>query len=101
MAKDIPGPSLPIRLVGDGIPVPCLDGRERPYVNLDAAASTSALGAVAQRVEEFLPWYSSVHRGTGYKSRQATGAYEQARAATLAFAARAPDGEDIAIICRN
>jgi selenocysteine lyase/cysteine desulfurase len=101
MANNIPGPSLPIRLVGDGLTVPCLDGRERPYVNLDAAASTSALGAVAQRVEEFLPWYSSVHRGTGYKSRQATGAYEQARAAALAFAGRTEASDDIAIICRN
>src|ERR1700694_236121 len=101
MAEDLPGPSLPIRLVGDGIPVPCLDGRERPYVNLDAAASTSALAAVAQRVQEFLPWYSSVHRGAGYKSRVATDAYEEARAAALAFAGRDPDGDDIAIICRN
>jgi selenocysteine lyase/cysteine desulfurase len=94
-------PGLPLQLVGDGMVVPCLDGEERPYLNLDAAASTNALPAVARRVAEFLPWYSSVHRGAGYKSRQATDAYEQARAATLAFAGRAPDGDDIAIICRN
>jgi hypothetical protein len=36
------------RLVGDGLAVPCLDGRSRPYVNLDCAASTSALHAVAE-----------------------------------------------------
>ena len=73
----------PIPLVGDGLAVPCVDGQERPYLNLDAAASTSALVAVAEAVREFLPWYSSVHRGAGYKSRQATAAYEQARAAAL------------------
>jgi len=36
-------PQLPTALVGDGLGVPCLDGEERPYLNLDAAASTSAL----------------------------------------------------------
>ena len=91
----------PVRLVGDGLPVPCLDGEQRPYLNLDAAASTNALPAVAERVHEFLPWYSSVHRGAGYKSQQATAAYEQARAAALRFAGRSPDGDDVAVICRN
>ncbi|HKH88396.1 MAG TPA: aminotransferase class V-fold PLP-dependent enzyme [Acidimicrobiales bacterium] len=91
----------PVALVGDGLVVPCLDGEERPYVNLDAAASTSALPLVAQRVNDFLPWYSSVHRGAGYKSRLCTSAYEQARGAALAFAGRDAGGGDIAIICRN
>jgi hypothetical protein len=44
-----------IELVGDGLPVPLPDGIERPYLNLDAAASTSALPAVADCVAEFLP----------------------------------------------
>jgi selenocysteine lyase/cysteine desulfurase len=72
-----------------------------PYLNLDAAASTNALPVVADRVQEFLPWYSSVHRGVGYKSRRATAAYEEARVAALAFAGRPPDEDDVAIICRN
>ena len=91
----------PVRLVGDGLPVPCLDGEQRPYLNLDTGASTNALPAVAERVREFLPWYSSVHRGAGYKSQQATDAYEQARAAALRFAGRRPDADDVAVICRN
>ncbi|HEX6388346.1 MAG TPA: aminotransferase class V-fold PLP-dependent enzyme, partial [Solirubrobacteraceae bacterium] len=91
---------LDIELVGDALPVPCLDGVERPYVNLDAAASTSALPAVAERVAEFLPWYSSVHRGAGYKSQLATAAYEDAREAIRCFARRS-DRDDVAIICRN
>ena len=94
-------PRLPVPLVGDGLPVPCLDGRARPYLNLDSGASTNALPAVARRVESFLPWYSSVHRGAGYKSRHATNAYEEARAAALTFAGRGDDDDDIAIICRN
>jgi selenocysteine lyase/cysteine desulfurase len=89
-----------VALVGDGLPVPCVDGRDRPYLNLDAAASTSALPVVARAVEDLLPWYSSVHRGAGYKSQQSTDAYEAARAAALGFAGR-PAGGDVAIICRN
>jgi selenocysteine lyase/cysteine desulfurase len=88
-------------LVGDGLPVPCVDGRERPYLNLDAAASTGALPTVAAAVDGFLPWYSSVHRGAGHKSQRSTVAYEDARAAALAFAGRSPDGDDVAIFCRN
>lgn len=92
---------LPLHLVGTDVSVPCADGRERPYLDLDAAASTSALPEVARQVAEFLPWYSSVHRGAGYKSRRSTAAYEEARRAALCFAGRDPDGSDTAIICRN
>ena len=91
---------FPVELVGDGLAVPCVDGTERPYVSLDSAASTAALPAVAQRVAEFLPWYSSVHRGAGYKSQLATAAYEEARAAALRFAGRSRR-DDIAIFGRN
>src|SRR5690348_7498948 len=91
---------LPVPLLGDDLLVPCVDGEERVYLNLDAAASTGALPGVAERVTEFLPWYSSVHRGAGYKSRRATKAYEEARAAMLRFAGRA-GSDDVAIICRN
>jgi selenocysteine lyase/cysteine desulfurase len=94
-------PPLPVALVGDEQIVPCVDGRDRPYLNLDAAASTSALPTVAQRVQEFLPWYSSVHRGAGFKSRESTAAYEQARNAAVAFANRRDPEADVAIICRN
>ena len=94
-------PALPVTLVGDHEPVPCVDGIDRPYLNLDAAASTSALPAVADRVAAFLPSYSSVHRGAGFRSRQSTDAYESARHAALAFAGREDSDRDLAIICRN
>jgi selenocysteine lyase/cysteine desulfurase len=89
-----------VRLVGDGIPVPCVDGLERPYLSCDAAASTAPLPAVLSAVEEFLPWYSSVHRGAGYKSQRSTDAYEAARESVLNFAGR-NRRDDIAVICRN
>jgi selenocysteine lyase/cysteine desulfurase len=89
-----------VRLVGDEMAVPCVDGVDRPYVGLDAAASTSAMVAVAEAVEAFVPLYSSVHRGAGYKSRRATAAYESARDRALAFAGAGRIG-DVAILCRN
>jgi selenocysteine lyase/cysteine desulfurase len=93
-------PDPPARLVGDGLLVPCIDGSERAYVNLDFAASTSALTTVADAVNAFLPSYASVHRGAGFKSRSATSAYESARASALAFCGDRPE-TDIAILCRN
>ena len=88
-------------LVGSGLLVPCLDGVDRPAVELDQAASTQAHPQALARVEEFLPWYSSVHRGAGFRSRRATAAYESARRSVLTFAGRDPDGSDVAIFCRN
>ncbi len=84
---------VPVPLIGDELEVPCVDGSHRRYLNLDGAASTNALPAVASRVHEFLPWYSSVHRGAGYKSRAATDAYEHARAAILRFAGGPSTGQ--------
>jgi selenocysteine lyase/cysteine desulfurase len=81
--------------------VRCIDGRDRRYLNLDAAASTSAFPVVARAVEDFLPCYASVHRGAGQKSQLSTRAYEAARAAALGFAGRSPASSHVAIICRN
>jgi selenocysteine lyase/cysteine desulfurase len=83
---------LPLRLVCDEVGVPCVDGHVRRFVDLDYAASTPALQAVADAVAEFLPWYASVHRGRGHRSRVATAAFEEARARVAAFVdARADD----------
>ncbi len=88
-------------LVGCDQRVPCVDGTERRAIELDQAASTQSHPAAAARVAEFLPWYSSVHRGAGFRSRKATKAYEDARRAILAFAGRSEEGRDVAIVCRN
>jgi selenocysteine lyase/cysteine desulfurase len=89
-----------VELVGEQVTVPCVDGEERVYLSLDAAASTPSFSVVANRVTEFLPWYSSVHRGAGWKSQLATAGYEEARAAALAFAGTTRR-TDVAILCRN
>jgi len=56
-----------------------------PGVNLDNAASTPPLKRVRDAVTGFSDVYSSVHRGTGYKSRLTTEAYEQAREIVARF----------------
>ena len=66
------------QIVGIDAQVPVLDGSHRPYVNFDNAASTPALRPVADKVNEFMTWYSSVHRGSGFKSQLSTEAYEWA-----------------------
>jgi selenocysteine lyase/cysteine desulfurase len=73
------------RLVGQDLEVQLASGETRSYVNLDMAASTPAMEAVADAVIEFLPWYSSVHRGAGFASQVSTRAYEAARSAVAAF----------------
>ncbi|MET3963047.1 selenocysteine lyase/cysteine desulfurase [Marmoricola sp. OAE513] len=72
-------------LVGAEEKVPLVTDGYARYVNLDLAASAPALASVADRVSEFLPSYSSVHRGAGYASMVSTAAYEAARVTIGAF----------------
>ncbi|GAB4168312.1 MAG: aminotransferase class V-fold PLP-dependent enzyme [Calditrichia bacterium] len=66
------------RIVGIDVKVPLLNGDFAPYVFLDNAASTPAFTDVVDAINQFIPFYSSVHRGTGFKSRLSTIAYDQA-----------------------
>ncbi|MDH3252325.1 MAG: aminotransferase class V-fold PLP-dependent enzyme [Ignavibacteria bacterium] len=72
-------------IVGIDTLVPVLDGTERPYIFLDNAASTPAFRRVVERVVEFLPWYSGVHRGTGFKSLISTEIFDRAHSAVARF----------------
>ena len=88
-----------LRLVGAETEVPLVTGGTRRYVNLDYAASAPALQAVHDAIEELLGWYSSVHRGAGFKSRASTAAYEGARESIRDFVNARTD--DAVIITRN
>ncbi|GAA4746130.1 aminotransferase class V-fold PLP-dependent enzyme [Modestobacter marinus] len=87
------------RLVGDDVEVP-VGGATRRYVDLDAAATTSASAAVVRAVQDFLPWYSSVHRGAGAKSRYSSARYEEARETVLRFVGADP-ATHVALFPRN
>jgi len=99
-------PSLLVRpfapVLGAGHQVPLVQGGLVRYVNLDYAASSPALAAVASQVNELLPLYASVHRGAGYASRACTAAYESARRTVAAFTGcDADDDEYCVIFTRN
>jgi selenocysteine lyase/cysteine desulfurase len=76
--------------IGLDAEIPLFDGSCRCYINLDNAASTPPLKAVQQVVDGFLTYYSSVHRGTGFKSQISTHSYEQARQIVTHFVGADP-----------
>ncbi|HSV69052.1 MAG TPA: aminotransferase class V-fold PLP-dependent enzyme [Methylibium sp.] len=92
--------NLAPRVVGAQQRVPVLDGTLRRYINLDNAASTPALREVKDTVDQFMHWYSSVHRGAGFKSRVATQAYEDARHIVMEFVGADP-ATHVAIFGKN
>ncbi len=85
-------------IVGIDTPVPLLDGSRRPYVNFDNAASTPALRPVVEKVTEFLDWYSSVHRGTGFKSQVATEIYDEAHEIVARFVGADPEAHTVIFV---
>lgn len=88
------------QVVGLETQVPLLDGSNRPAINFDNAASTPVLRPVLDTVVEFMSWYSSVHRGAGFKSQIATHAYEDARRTVGKFFGACPD-QHVVIFGKN
>jgi selenocysteine lyase/cysteine desulfurase len=79
-------------VAGAGLRVPLVTGGDIGYANLDHAASAPCLDAVQTAVDEFLPWYASVHRGAGFASQVSTRLYERTRDILRGFVgARATD----------
>ncbi len=85
---------------GIDLEVPVLDGSFQRYTNLDSAASTPSLLTVQEAVNAFLGYYSSVHRGMGFKSQLSTHFYEQARMIVLDFMGADP-AEQTCIFVKN
>jgi len=82
-------------IVGIDQHVPLLDGSTQPYIYLDNAASTPPFRGVQRKVNEFLNWYSSVHRGSGFKSLVSTKAYEQTREIVARFVGADPETHSV------
>jgi selenocysteine lyase/cysteine desulfurase len=85
LAMEIPLSFTAGQHVGDDLWVSVLDGGPRQYVDLDTAATSSASVVVARAVQEFLPWYASVHRGAGIRSQLTSKRYEEAREIMVRF----------------
>lgn len=71
--------------VGLEAPVPYARGGAAPAVNFDNAATTPPFQKVMNEINQFAPFYSSIHRGTGYKSLYSSEFYERARKTVLTF----------------
>ena len=86
-------------LADAGLEVPVLGGRTVRHVNLDVAASAPALTVVADHVARVLPYYASVHRGSGYASQATTALVEDARVTVAGHVGARVD--DLVVFTRN
>lgn len=80
--------------------VPIENGRKVPYINFDNAATTPPLTSVMRRINNFSSVYSSIHRGTGYKSIISTLYYDNSRNIVLDFLKADPEYH-VAIFVKN
>lgn len=87
-------------VVGAEAEAPLLDGDYVTAVNFDNAATTPPFCSVMRELNKFAPWYSSVHRGTGYKSMLSSDVYEDGRAYIKSFVG-ADQKEDCLIYTKN
>lgn len=72
-------------IVGADTKIPLSNGQRVTAINFDNAATTPPFSSVLQSVVSFAPWYSSIHRGTGYKSQYSSEIYEKSRDAIRDF----------------
>lgn len=86
-------------VVGQDKEVPLPDGAKRPYVNFDNAATTPPFNEVMKAINDFSGWYSSIHRGSGYKSLLSTKIYHRCREIVADFIGAGPSS--IVIFCGN
>ncbi len=91
---------FPSLFVGLEVPCPVLKGSAKPYVFLDNGASTPSLKCVHELMNAYIPYYSSVHRGTGFKSLISTHLFEQTRDEVLNFV-NANSKDHVCIFTRN
>jgi cysteine desulfurase/selenocysteine lyase len=87
-------------VVGVQEKVPLSNGENVTYINFDNAATTPPLHAVMEELLNYAPWYSSIHRGTGYKSLLSSDIYEEGREIIQSFV-HADKERDVVIYTKN
>ncbi len=85
---------------GIDIKVPVLGKKMTPFIFFDNAASTPPLKPVLRQMDEFMRWYSGVHRGTGYKSLVSSRVYDHCHEVIADFVG-ADAGLDTVILVKN
>jgi cysteine desulfurase / selenocysteine lyase len=89
-----------VSLFKDSPYVPLYNKQMVKYINFDSAASTLPFEGVLQAINEYIPYYSNVHRGYGYSSRYSSELVEQCREKVLEFV-HAPKDEFVCIFGKN
>ena len=72
-------------VVGADTKIPLFNGQFVTAINFDNAASTPPFVSVMEEINKFSTMYSSIHRGTGYKSKVSSQLFEEARSIILNF----------------
>lgn len=78
-------------VVGLNTPVELADGTKTPMINFDNAATTPALTAVRDAINEELEMYGSIGRGFSQKSNHSTDVYNSVRDKVLDFFTADPE----------
>ncbi len=87
-------------VVGVNTMVPLYNGTYVTAVNFDNAATTPPFFSVLKEVMNFSPWYSSIHRGKGYKSMLSSDIYDMGREVIRQFV-KADIDRDTVIFTKN
>lgn len=69
-------------------------------INFDNAATTPPLKSVMEEICNFAPFYSSIHRGAGYKAKISSTKYEEARHSVMKFVG-GNEKNDVVIFVKN
>ncbi|MET0418485.1 MAG: aminotransferase class V-fold PLP-dependent enzyme, partial [Actinoplanes sp.] len=86
-------------IIGDDLTIELPAGRMVRFAHLDYAASAPCARVAAEAVRDLLPFYGSVHRGTGLRSQVSTLEYERARDTVGEFVGARPG--DAVVFTRN
>ncbi|AIF50434.1 aminotransferase class V-fold PLP-dependent enzyme [Pelosinus sp. UFO1] len=87
-------------VVGVDRKLPLANGKYVTGINFDNAATTPPLHSVMDELGDFAPWYSSIHRGAGYKSILSSDVYEEGRDVIKKFV-NADHTRDVVIYTKN
>lgn len=85
-------------VVGVNNSIPLSNGEFTTAINFDNAATTPPLIAVMKAINDFSPWYSSIHRGTGYKSQYCSEIYDKSRELIASFVNADPNFHSIVYV---
>lgn len=91
---------IPNLVIGTDTKVPIANGEYVTSINFDNAATTPPFFSVLKEINDFAPWYSSIHRGAGFKSKLSSDIYDHASCVVQDFV-HADKDNDVVIFTKN